>query len=79
MAYITSNRIFALKIIFYYNPLLSLYFTEKLLEFNTLVFRQSLNLKKRVMIIRVGWAFLNAEGIVVLYLSGYPKTTNCSI
>ena len=37
------------------------------------------NLKNRVMIIKVGWAFLNAEGIIVLYLSDYPKTTNCSI
>ena len=37
------------------------------------------NLKNRVMIIRVGWAFLNARGAFSSFLFSYHKTTNYSI
>ena len=37
------------------------------------------NLKNRVMIIRVNWAFLNAQGAFSSFLLGHTKTTNRSI
>lgn len=37
------------------------------------------NLKNRVMIIRVNWAFLNAQGVFSSFLLGRTKTTNRSI
>ena len=37
------------------------------------------NLKNRVITIRVGWAFLNAQGAFSSFLLGYHKTTNYSI
>lgn len=37
------------------------------------------NLKNRVMITRVGWAFFNAQGVFSSFLLGHTKTTNRSI